>query len=128
MFKLTNKIGKIGEDTACLFLMKQGYIIKERNYWKKWGEIDIIAEKEDLIHFVEVKSVVNENLDVRFENTHRPEENVHSLKQKRLRNTISTYIAEKKVEEGNWQFDIIAVYLSNERKQVKIKFLENIIL
>ena len=128
MFKLTNKIGKIGEDTACLFLMKQGYIIKERNYWKKWGEIDIIAEKEDLIHFVEVKSVVNENLDVRFGNTHRPEENVHSLKQKRLRNTISTYIAEKKVEEGNWQFDIIAVYLSNERKQVKIKFLENIIL
>ncbi|MBI4691919.1 MAG: YraN family protein [Candidatus Terrybacteria bacterium] len=40
------KIGEIGENTACKFLMKQGFIIKDRNYRKKWGEIDIIAQDE----------------------------------------------------------------------------------
>jgi len=123
MFKLFNKIGKIGEDTACMFLMKQGFLLVERNYWKKWGEIDIVAKKGNRIHFVEVKSVVDKKLGGKEENYYRPEENVHINKQKRLGRVISTYIS-----EGEWQFDIIAVYLDPDRELAKIDFLENIIL
>jgi Holliday junction resolvase-like predicted endonuclease len=50
-------VGKIGEDTAARFLVKQGFMIVERNYWKKYGEIDIVAKKKGVIHFVEVKTV-----------------------------------------------------------------------
>jgi Holliday junction resolvase-like predicted endonuclease len=51
------KTGDLGEDIAERFLMKQGYRIVERNYLRKWGEIDIIAKKDGKLYFVEVKTV-----------------------------------------------------------------------
>ena len=60
---VSQKTGEMGENIAVRFLMKQGYSILGRNYTKKWGEIDIIAEKERKLHFVEVKSVSRETLD-----------------------------------------------------------------
>src|SRR5688500_8779759 len=54
-------IGTLGETIACRFLMKRGFKIIERNYLKKWGEIDIVAKKDELWHFVEVKTVSREN-------------------------------------------------------------------
>ena len=50
------KVGEIGENVASEYLKKKGFKILERNYWKKWGELDIIAQKGDVIHFVEVKN------------------------------------------------------------------------
>lgn len=51
------KTGDLGEDIAAMFLMKQGFCIVERNYLRKWGEIDIIAKKAERLYFVEVKTV-----------------------------------------------------------------------
>ena len=48
--------GKRGEDRAVEFLKSKGYSIVERNFYSKFGEIDIIAEREGVYHFVEVKS------------------------------------------------------------------------
>ena len=56
----TQKIGETGENIAVKFLMKHDFTILDRNYTKKWGEIDIIAEKQDKIYFIEVKSVSRE--------------------------------------------------------------------
>ena len=50
-------IGKIGEDAASTYLKENGYSIIDRNYSRKWGELDIVAKKGNKIHFVEVKSV-----------------------------------------------------------------------
>jgi len=128
-FQVKNKIGKLGEDIACRFLMKQAFSIVERNYWKKWGEIDIIAEKHGNKHFVEVKSVARENIDnVAHETGFRPEENVHERKIQRLSRVIQTYIAEKGIEIGKWQFDIITVYIEEKSKRAKVIRHENVIL
>src|SRR3989344_5717759 len=51
------KSGDIGENIACNFLKRRGFEILERNYSKKWGEIDIVTKRAGLIHFIEVKSV-----------------------------------------------------------------------
>lgn len=129
MFRLANEIGKIGEDTACVFLMKQGFRIIDRNYWRKWGEIDIIAEKEGKTRFIEVKAVTRPDLSVvPHETGHSPLENVHRTKLRRLRRVIETYMAERGIAEGDWQFDVIAAYLDTARKQAKIEHLENVIL
>ena len=48
--------GNIGEDKACSFLEERGFNIIDRNYYSRFGEIDIIATKEDVLHFIEVKS------------------------------------------------------------------------
>ena len=50
------KAGNIGEDAVCGFLARQGYEIIKRNFTVRGGEIDIIAEKADIIAFVEVKT------------------------------------------------------------------------
>lgn len=48
-------LGKKGEALVASYLMKQGFMIKNLNYSCKYGEIDIIAQKDNLLTFVEVK-------------------------------------------------------------------------
>lgn len=125
------KVGEIGENVACRFLMKHGFEIVERNYRKKWGEIDIIAEKSGILRFIEVKTVSCENLDNVIRETNdsiRPEENVHPWKLKRLSRVIQSYLLEKSVENKGWQLDILSVFLDLNKKQAKIRFLENIVI
>lgn len=124
------KVGQIGENIACRFLMKRGFNIIERNYWKKWGEIDIISEKEGILRFIEVKTVSRENLDNVTHETddYRPEDNIHPWKLKRLSRTIQTYLLEKSDDDTDWQFDIIAIYLDMVSKKAKVQFLEDIVI
>ena len=141
MKKLTEKrkIGNLGEDLACRFLMKQGFDIIERNYLKKCGEIDIIAKNKGKIHFIEVKSVSHETLPGVFlagqagetngNGGFRPEDNVHPWKLQRLARTIQVYLQEKNVSsETDWQFDVITVYIDKKRLISKVNMLENVIL
>lgn len=53
---MSREKGSIAEDKAALYLEENGFMILQRNYYSRFGEIDIIATKEDVIHFVEVKS------------------------------------------------------------------------
>ena len=55
------KIGDLGEGIACNYLKNKGFKVIDRNYWKPWGEIDIIVKKQGIIHFVEVKTVQMQN-------------------------------------------------------------------
>ena len=129
----TQKTGELGENVAVKFLVKHGFSVLERNYTKKWGEIDVIAEKLNKLYFIEVKSVSCETLpDVNREttkNNYRPEENMHPWKIKRISRTIQTYLLSKKVpEEKSWQVDLLVVYLDLKNKKAKIKVVNNIIL
>lgn len=49
-------LGKRGEETAVKFLRRKGYQIIERNFSKRYGEIDIVAKEDDTLVFVEVKT------------------------------------------------------------------------
>ena len=125
----SQKIGKIGEDLACRFLMKHGFSILERNYTKKWGEIDIVAQKYKKIYFVEVKSKQADlsNMGIMFE-TGRPEENMHVWKMQRLRRVVETYLISKRVGNMEWQFDLLVVYIDIKKRLGRVKAVENIIL
>jgi putative endonuclease len=132
------KIGELGENIAVKFLVKHRFSILDRNYTKKWGEIDIIAEKDDKLYFVEVKSVSRETLntfipksysnsDERYES--RPEDNMHPWKLKRLSRTIQTYLlSHGNLEEKEWQVDLLVVYLCQKEKMARVKVVSDIIL
>ena len=151
------KIGPLGEELVAKFLMKQGYAVKDRNFRKKWGELDVIAQKKNILHFVEVKSVSRNIFDFpksisnvsRFgsvthetsfgrvgarqdkvrKETYRPEDNIHSMKVARLKRAIQSYLLSGRVSsETKWQFDVAAVFIDSENKKVKIDFIEDIIL
>ena len=124
----SQKIGELGEGVACEFLEKHGYSILERNYTKKWGEIDIIAQKGEKRYFVEVKSKSVENLDFISDNFNRPEDNMHPMKMRRLRRVVETYLISKRLGYIDWQFDLLVVYLDLDNRKARVKVIENIIL
>ena len=128
-------LGTQGEGIACQFLEKHGFRIIERNYRKKWGEIDIVAEREErsrgAFHFFEVKSV-SSYLSRLPDAAYKPEDNVHLLKARRLRKTISTYLAEH-TRRGNAQdmpfyFHVLCVFMDLKTRRARIRWLKDIIL
>ena len=123
------KIGDIGEDIACTYLRRKGFALIQQNYWKPWGEIDIVAKKGGVLRFVEVKSVSREPNSGFSRETVRPEENMHPGKVRRLHRAIQTYLLEKKVPESvAWQIDLACVYIDLEAKKGRVELFENIIL
>ena len=127
----TQKIGEIGENAAVKFLMKHGFSILERNYTKKWGEIDIIAEKTDILYFIEVKSISRPNLNDFTDEAldrYNPEDNMHPWKLKRMARTIQTYLLSKNHDDKEWRVDLLVVFLGLKDNGVKIKVVEDIIL
>lgn len=115
------ELGDIGENLACEFLRRRGYEVVERNYLRKWGEIDIVAKKGELVHFIEVKSVTNIN------SGYRAEDNMHPWKLKRLSRAIQTYLLEKNIER-DWQLDLITVKIDEVKRQGRVELIENIVI
>lgn len=130
----SQRIGELGEDIACKYLMKQGYSILERNYTRKWGEIDIIAEKKDKKYFIEVKSKSVSNLDLvnsdvnNKDSQNRTEDNMHVMKMRRLRRVVETYLINQRIGNNNWQFDLLVVYMDIENRLAKVRVINNVIL
>jgi putative endonuclease len=130
--------GDIGEDVACKYLQNKGFSLLERNYLRKWGEIDIVAERAKKLYFIEVKTVTTPSSgahDAGRESRHvprgtyRPEENVHPAKLMRLHRAIQTYLLDHKVpEDKEWQIDIASVYLNMDTRKAHVEMLENVIL
>lgn len=133
------KLGDLGENVACSFLRNNNFEILDRNYLKKWGEIDIVAKKKGILRFIEVKTIrITSNSDVsrgtpvvkpsslRGE-AFRPEENVHPQKLKRLYRAIQTYLMEKNLD-FDWQIDVVTVRLDMENRLARVEIIENIIL
>jgi len=124
-------IGQTGEHVAVRFLEHRGYKIVEQNYRKKWGEIDIITEKNGVLHFVEVKASVSNPRDGISGNreTYRPEENIREWKKQRLSRAIRTYFAERKIpDEQEFEIDVISVLLDFKIKKARIRMVSNVVL
>ncbi len=131
------KIGEIGENIAVKFLVKHGFSILDRNYTKKWGEIDIVAKKGSTLYFIEVKSVSSaeelayrrEKVSHGTESDYRAEDNMHPWKMKRLSRTIQTYLLDKKIDDDmEWQVDLLVVFLNLKENKSRVKVVSDIIL
>lgn len=124
---LKHKVGQIGEEEATKYLKGKGFSIVVRNYRKPWGEIDIITQKGEIIHFVEVKTVTRESVLHETGEDYEPEDNIHPWKLKRLYRTIETFLLNnEQYEDLDWQLDAVAVYLDKNQKLLKIEHIEDI--
>lgn len=119
----TKVLGNTGEHIACIFLRNKKFKIVSRNYRKLWGEIDIVAKKTGVVHFFEVKTVVSYSV------AHRPEDNVHGLKVKRIRRMIETYLEEEGIGlDAEFYFHVLCVYFDLKTRRARVKWIENVIL
>ena len=111
--------GKLGEKIASNFLQKNGYSIIDRNFKVKFGEIDIIASKDDVIHIIEVKTKTSDNKGF-------PYEQVNSKKLKNLIRLTNLYTKYKKIKDSKLSIDIVSILLDKNSKYYDIKLFENI--
>jgi putative endonuclease len=122
-----NEIGKLGEEIACNFLIKQGFSIIDTNYHSRYGEIDIIAEKDSKLRFVEVKSVKVKNIEILLEQRVTPEDNLTFQKWRKIILTLENYLKHKAVpHETRYQVDLACVYIETKTRSARVKLLENI--
>ena len=118
------KTGNLGEDAAAKFLKNNGYKILQKNYTAEGYEIDIIAQKDNITAFVEVKTRNVKNIGFREA---RPASAVTQKKQRKIISAASYYRGCTRLE-GRMRFDIIEVYVEGfgENEAVKdIKHLTN---
>ena len=111
-YRKNRRIGWIGEKLAALFLMKGLYEIKSMNeYSAPYGELNLIAEKNDEIVFVEVKIVSKEQLG-------SPELKIDYEKISKLEKEIDSYLIKNETNK-NIRLDIITVFLGKGRPIIK---------
>ncbi len=99
-------LGQSAELEIVNLLQSQDFTILEQNYKKFFGEIDIIAQKNDLIVFVEVKARTNPKTSM-FEL-------VPQSKQKKIKQTANAYIA-KNNKKVSYRFDVALVQYCKEK-------------
>jgi len=123
----SKEIGSLGEKIASEYLKEKGYKILDRNYSPRFisgplrGEIDIIAEKEKTISFIEVKTL-KDNLAQGFS----PEQKVDLEKQKKIIKTAESWLMEKKIPlDSRQQIDVISVEINSQSKKAKIRHFQN---
>lgn len=122
-----NEIGKIGESIAKTFLMKLGFYILETNYRAKYGEIDIIAKKDNVLRFIEVKSVKVNDVSNTKNLTVLPEDNLTGEKWSKIVVSVGTYLRHKNIPyETKWQIDLACIYINTETREGRVKLIENI--
>ena len=102
MRRYCRKVGGAGEDFATKMLEETGYMIIERNYRTNMGEVDIIASKDGVLHFIEVKTRTSDEYGF-------PADAVDETKQKRIRNAARHYLANKKGSWSEVSFDVFEV-------------------
>ena len=118
----TSERGREGEKLAADYLTGKGYQIVDRNYHCRWGELDLVAKKDDLIVFVEVK--------LRRDIGHGlPIEAVGKTKQRRIISTAKLYAAEHDLFDYDMRFDVIEVVVDDQNRlwvrHVPGAFMEN---
>ncbi len=112
----TQEIGNSGEGFVAEYLKKKGYIISARNYRTRFGEIDVIAENDDEILFVEVKT--------RSEKSKiRPYEYVNFSKQRKLFITANIYLQHNGFGLKP-RFDVAEVFVSGDGS-MRLNYFEN---
>ena len=117
---LTDKrlqFGREGESAALTFLKKKGYRILEKNFRTKVGEIDIIAEQDGVIVFIEVKARASHEFG-------HPFTAITPAKQKKIIQTAKSFLARKRISDKPMRFDVVAL-TSDGPDSWQIELLEN---
>lgn len=111
-------LGRTGERLAEEALVGRGYCIRERNFRCAYGEIDLVAEDEHDIIFVEVKTRRGSAYGL-------PEEAVTLRKQQKLVQVASYYLDLQACSERSWRIDVVAIQLSKSGKLEEIRIYQH---
>ncbi len=126
--KSRKEVGALGESIAAEYLKRHGFSVRDRNIARKTGELDLIVEKENTLHFVEVKTIlVDEFRDEKSANDdYDPSLNLHEAKVRKVARTGEWYVLEKNWG-GDWQVDGILVWMRRRDGTARVSYLPQIV-
>lgn len=116
------KKGKTGEDIAESYLVKNGFRIIEKNWNTRFGEIDLIATKNNVLHFVEVKLKVGTYFG-------SPEEMINKRKIWQVMKTGEAYLLKNKQLASQYaktQVDAVCIVINHEGVEERVDYYENL--
>lgn len=94
------RVGAWGEETAAVWLAGKGYEVMRRNVRTPYGEIDILAYKNGIACFIEVKTLTSPK-------SFFPEHQITTRKREHMLNSAAYYAAQNRIDR--WQLDVIAI-------------------
>jgi len=110
--------GFLAEELAASALTKKGFQILERNFANRFGEIDIIAKKNGVLVFIEVKAKKGTEFGT-------PEEMVNESKLKRIQRMATVYL---QGQDLPCRIDVVAIVLSPDNEIISLTHYENVTL
>lgn len=108
---LKTALGRKGEDIAAAYLTGQGYRIIKRNYYTRYGELDIICMYKNILVFVEVRTKTNLNYGL-------PEESITPRKIDHLRKAALVYLGTCRLSYEEMRFDVIAILITGDNTSI----------
>ena len=108
----TTTTGARGEQIAASYLQSKKYTILHRNFRCRYGEIDIIARRKNVLVFVEVKTRRSRAFG-------SPQEAVSLKKQRAISSVALAFLQQNRLSEQAARFDVIAVHLDNNCPQIE---------
>ncbi len=126
--KSRKEIGALGERIAAEYVERHGMKVVDKNFTKKTGEIDLVAQEGETLHFIEVKSVlVNKFFDqYATRDEYDPSVNLHAGKIHKVARTGEWYVLEKHWE-GDWQVDGCLVWFRRGDGAARVQYLPQIV-
>lgn len=110
-------LGHRGETLARRHLESQGYTILEANYRTRQGEIDLVAEQDEAVVFVEVRTLSGPGLGT-------PAESITRSKQAHLVAAAQQYLQEHDAFDRDWRIDLVSIQLARGGKP-RLEVLKN---
>jgi putative endonuclease len=112
-------LGKSGENLAATYLKQHGYTIIARNFKARYGEIDIICVKDNVLIFVEVKTRIGEKYG-------KPEESIMPRKLREVIKTAEFYKTMRPRLPDALRIDVIAIRLEADRSISSFNHITNV--
>ena len=116
----TTRLGRLGEDEAARHLKSKGYTILERNYGTKQGEIDLVAFRDGVLAFVEVRAQTEPSVT-------DPLETITRRKRRRVIQAARAYASQHHLDrqDVSLRFDVIAVLFDEQQHRRRIEHVED---
>ena len=111
-------LGELGERWAREYLEQNGYHIRETNFRCREGEVDIVADHDGCLVFVEVRTKTGSEFGT-------PEESITAAKQEKLVSVAMSYLQTHDGLPSEWRIDVVAIEVDLKGRVTRTELIRN---
>ena len=112
-------IGALGEQIGLQYLQDHGFLVIQRNFTTHWGELDLIAQKDKRLYFVEVKTKIGDKKG-------KPYEAITYRKLQNLKRSINLFLLKNDYKTYKLCLSVLSIELHEDKSIKEIKFFDSV--